>query len=493
MNKLLLILLFVAPLSFSQTIALQPLSAEAHRVAAPALPDISKFTPQWVKHQLSVKPTKASIGLRTIYEIDEFEQFIKGGRAVEWVKRQSEYPQAIVVSKGEASLVDIAQSIDEKYFSLLTEGTFISRLPIVIAHGARLIISKDTSAEKLLLSQTAGAFLLNAGQLFVIESEITGWDEENQQPAFFESKKMFRPFITSQGNSDTYFAASTFKELGYFQSKSYGISFTGISEEHQVLAHENPNAWLINNNFEGVYYGFYSYETEDLVIVDNTYFDNIVYGIDPHDYSKRLIIANNTVHKTRQAHGIIVSRSVNDSWVFNNKSFNNKGSGIVLDRQSNNNVIAYNESYNNNGDGVALFESQNSLLYGNVIYNNKKHGLRVRNSQHVISSNNFISKNAQYGIYLYTGVINGKMRDLELDPFVKKLSLSSIDDQVLGNSFGVLSSDKLYPLLISGLTVTEGDKSHKSLFGGGFSHYNSQILNGILKLDKTVIFTEASE
>ncbi|MFD2980383.1 NosD domain-containing protein, partial [Klebsiella pneumoniae] len=87
------------------------------------------------------------------------------------------------------------------------------------------------------------------------------------------------------------------------------------------------------------------YETQDFVVKDSTYRDNIVYGIDPHDRSHRLIIAGNTVYGTKKKHGIIVSREVNDSWIINNKSFDNKLSGVVIDRNSVNNLIAYNEIY----------------------------------------------------------------------------------------------------------------------------------------------------
>ena len=103
------------------------------------------------------------------------------------------------------------------------------------------------------------------------------------------------------------------------------------------------------------------------MIKGNTYRDNIVYGIDPHDRSHGLIIAENTVFGTKKKHGIIISREVNDSWIINNESYDNKLSGVVIDRNSESNLIAYNRVHGNHADGITLYESGDNLLWGNQV------------------------------------------------------------------------------------------------------------------------------
>src|SRR3989449_2404877 len=56
-------------------------------------------------------------------------------------------------------------------------------------------------------------------------------------------------------------------------------------------------------------------------------------------------------------HGIIVSREVNDSWIFGNESYDNALSGIVIDRSSLHNVVADNRVYRNRADGITIYES----------------------------------------------------------------------------------------------------------------------------------------
>ncbi|MGC3238732.1 right-handed parallel beta-helix repeat-containing protein, partial [Pseudomonas aeruginosa] len=82
---------------------------------------------------------------------------------------------------------------------------------------------------------------------------------------------------------------------------------------------------------------------------------------------------------TKKKHGIIISREVNDRFIFNNRSYDNKLSGLVIDRNSVNNLIADNEIYRNHTDGITLYESGDNLLWGNKVIANRRHGIRIRN------------------------------------------------------------------------------------------------------------------
>src|SRR5690606_24220501 len=136
---------------------------------------------------------------------------------------------------------------------------------------------------------------------------------------------------------------STVASLGYAASKSYGVSLSQYSPSLvRAMDRDNPTGWLIDSVFEDNWYGFYCYEADDVAIVGNIYRNNIVYGIDPHDRSHRLVMAESEAYGTVQTHGIIVSREVNESWIFRNRSHHNGLSGIVIDRSSVRNVVADN-------------------------------------------------------------------------------------------------------------------------------------------------------
>ena len=174
-------------------------------------------------------------------------------------------------------------------------GVFVARLPIVVSQGATLDIDKQV--KELRLSQERGAFLVNDGMLFVRDSKVTGWSESKKEPAWFKTPNEFRPFLISWGGAEVYLSNSTFTSFGYNASKAYGISISQYSPGmDKQMKRPRPKGWVIDSTIVDSWYGFYCYEADDLVVKGNTYRDNIVYGIDPHDRSHRLIIADNTVH-----------------------------------------------------------------------------------------------------------------------------------------------------------------------------------------------------
>src|SRR5690606_20568467 len=207
----------------------------------------------------------------------------------------------------------------------------------------------------------------------------------------------------------------------------------------KIMKRPEPTGWIIGSEFADMWYGFYCYETRDFVVKGNTYRDNIVYGIDPHDRSHGLIIAENDVYGTKKQHGIIVSREVNDSFIFRNKSHDNILSGVVLDRNSSNNLVAYNEVYQNHSDGITLYESGDNLLWGNRVIANRRHGIRVRNSVNIKLYENVAMANGLMGVYGHIKDLSDTDRDIDLDPFDTKVSLIVVGGELTGNNSGPLS------------------------------------------------------
>ena len=228
-----------------------------------------------------------------------------------------------------------------------------------------------------------------------------------------------------------------------------------------------------------------------MVIVKNTYRDNVVYGIDPHDRSRRLIIAENNVFDTHQKHGIIISREVNDSFIFNNRCYRNKLSGIVLDRQSERNIIAGNWTAENGGDGITLYESPNNLLWANIAMANKRYGIRVRNSLDAKLYQNIVLLNQMYGIYGHIKDLSHTERNFILDPYASEVSMTVVGGSLIDNDRGPLSVDQpvslqmynidfITPLLKNGVQLT-----------GVLNEFHESILNILFKQQKAVIVEQA--
>jgi len=459
---------------------------EPLEMAKPALPDVSGYTAANVAKKV-VRTKAGKVSIRRMMQEDALKDFIGGdNKMAEWVVRQHGIPQAIFVDDGYMNLKDLLKKVPKQYLSETSPGVFLAKLPIVV--GRKGILEIDKQTQELRLSQEAGSFLVNDGQLFVRDTKITGWREKTNGPATFQSPKEFRPFLLAWGGTETYIANSKMASFGYANSKSYGVSISQYTPNMaKVLKRSEPTGWIVDSEFSDMWYGFYCYETTGFVIKGNTYKDNIVYGIDPHDRSHGLIITDNTVYGTKKKHGIIISREVNDSFIFNNRSYDNKLSGLVIDRNSVNNLIADNEIYRNHTDGITLYESGDNLLWGNKVISNRRHGIRVRNSVNIRLYENVAMANGLTGVYGHIKDLTDTDRDIDLDPFDTKVSLIVVGGELAANGSGPLSIDSPLSVELYRVSMLAPTKSSGISFSGVLGDRQEEILDLLVRQKKAVL------
>ncbi|WNW13544.1 mannuronan 5-epimerase AlgG [Pseudomonas sp. DTU_2021_1001937_2_SI_NGA_ILE_001] len=461
--------------------AVEPLAMEK-----PKLPDLSGYTLEAALKKIDrSKPGKVRVS--RMMEETGLKEFIGGdNKMAEWVARQRGIPDAIIIQDGYVSLQDVARQVPKQFLSEVSPGVYVARLPILVKDSGILEIDKRT--RELRLSQEKGSFLVSEGKLLITQSQLNGWSESRNGPATFRKPSEFRPFLLTWGGSETWIANTKMASLGYDQSKSYGVSISQYTPNTaKVLNRPEPTGWIIDSEFSDLWYGFYCYETRDFVIKGNTYRDNIVYGIDPHDRSHGLIIAENTVHGTKKKHGIIISREVDRSFIFRNKSYDNKLSGVVLDRNSVGNIVAYNDIYQNHTDGITLYESGDNLLWGNRVVANRRHGIRVRNSTNIKLYENFAMANGLMGIYGHIKDLTDTDRDIELDPFDAEVSLIVVGGELAGNKSGPLSIDSPLSVELYDVSMLAPTKSSGISFNGVLGEHQSQILDLLVRQKKAVL------
>jgi len=454
------------------------------------LPDLTEFTPQSTRKNLpgdysgtaSVGPTEGERILSETFRKDRLPGFKK--------RQGTAATQAIKLEGGAITLREVVRQIDDEAV-LSAEGSVVTvRLPILIKPGASLIIDGQDTAE-VRLSTDRGALVANAGRLYVIDAVVTSWDEQESTATTFRNKQEFRPFLASYIRSQTYLAGSTFRHLGYHAPTSYGVSLSSQPErENPRKKSEWPTGSIIGCQFEGLYYGFYSFEARGVTILDSKYTDSIVYGIDPHDRSTELVIARNTTTGTREKHGIIGSRGVCDSYIFANRSYGNNGSGIMLDRQCNGNVICNNKVYRN-GQGIAIYESSANVIANNLLVENKKSGIRVRNSEEIVLASNRVVGNGDYGIEVSAKRLDDHAkRTGRNDEYVEAVEVTMHDQRVSLNRRGIIKGNNVSYLGMSqiltdvdlsnveaevGLKLNSVPPTADTRFGSGLKPYAEQL------------------
>lgn len=322
--------------------------------------------------------------------------------------QNTRYPLYIHLEAGVHDLPRVHQHLRKLGFpdALTRSGNvFQLNLPLLVAPGATLALTK-ADVDELRLQRESGTFIVNGGTLQFVDVDVVGWDSQRGRPAelALDQRDRFRPFIISWGGSRMDATRTHFSNLGFESSKAYGFSYS--QGNTRVLRTRpgslpRPTGTLVNNSFEDLYFGFFSYEADDVLIVGNEYRNNVVYGIDPHDYSQRLLIALNSAYGSKQKHGIIGSRSVDNSWYVGNLSFGNRGTGLMLDRMARANLIYGNRIWDNRGDGIAVFESPCNLLIANDVKSPGGDGIKVRNSWDIGIFANRIESRKKTGVNIY--------------------------------------------------------------------------------------------
>jgi len=333
----------------------------------------------------------------------------------------------------------------------ISKNKFILKIPIYISPTATLVVKNKT----LLLETTPKPiFIMYNGKFYAKNSKFITWNiakNSYDKREYIDSDKLLlvglqkpRPYILGMENSKTYFVNNLFDGLGFHSLvATFGISLVSMSQKDNfnlsIFTHINnlvkPTGIYVGNIIKNNMIGFYSSNVKNVTIIGNLYYDNLIYDIDPHDYSTNFIIARNITLNAKNAHGIVVSRGVNHSIITQNISLNNNSTGIMLDRSSYNNIIYDNLSALNGYMGISIQESDNNLISNNIIIGNKIDGIIVRNSLKTTIKNNYIKFNNKNGIEVLTKSIADMIyRDFLKDPYHKASSAVVVNNKLINNS-----------------------------------------------------------
>ncbi len=384
------------------------------------------------------------------FSSEHFDDIINlGVREYLYLNSETTVPRIIFVTRGVMTMSELIAQVRATAPDAITMdgGTVTFNVPLAINDGATLIVSGQ-EIKSLRLNTKAGAFLVNSGKIYFDNVVVSSFDETTGEPSYIHDHEkgiFFRPFILGWSGSETYAVDSHFLALGYAGGRTYGMSLSSGSTDTAVreVQANAPTGYFIDNSFDNLYYGFYAFEAEDIVFVGNELVDGVIYGLDPHDRSKNLMMAYNTAYGTQKKHGIIISREVDDSFILGNLSFENHGTGIMLDRESYGTVVYANDASRNEGDGFAAMESPCALVENNMFQANGRSGVKIRNSWDVHVESNQILDNKSAGIEAYIDNLElakqSEFRNFEEDPYSPIATVAARDNVLRSNRVGLLT------------------------------------------------------
>ena len=214
------------------------------------------------------------------------------------------------------------------------------------------------------------------GSLNLNGTKITSWDPLTKHPTGQNMNGHIpRPYIAVEEKADpSHIINSEIAYMGYNSSTKHGLNFHG--GEHTILA---------GNKIHDLWFGLYVEKVGYMRVENNSIYNNIIYGLDPHTGTHHLIVKNNNIWNSTT--GLICSIDC-DSLVFeNNQIHDNKKVGLMFSKNTSNSV-ARNNNISGSYTAISVSESNNNQVYGNTVGDNR-FGIQIKSG----SSNNTIGNN----------------------------------------------------------------------------------------------------
>ena len=352
-------------------------------------------------------------------------------------------------------------------------------------------LSKLQSGIWLLTSDlyvTGGSTLNILGTLYFDETRVISWDDAIDGPdEDYENGRSYVNCLSEMTTGETCkgFAKNDMGEcrmdifntemsyLGYHASESWGVTY---KTRGFCVDKSNPEIFdsvkvygdIKNSKIHHNYYGHYSFGQFGGNWTGNEVHSNVVYGFDPHDYSRNLTINDNIVYNNG-LHGIIASKWCSHVTIINN-TVSTSDVGIFL-HSLGDYAIVKNNTVTECRVGIGFFESSHGLIDGNKIIDNEI-GIRFSaGSMDNLATNNIIRESLDWDIFSFEGS----------EPVVELENGRPSDNIISDNSFSTFKLKNSDRFVFYNNSVKNGnfvlENSTRTLLNGNGEEIEIQILD----------------
>src|ERR1041385_7121844 len=338
----------------------------------------------------------------------------------------------ITVSCKSATLTDIYNQLNDP--AVLNKeqqrnGVWLLNANITINKGSTLTIDPtDTTWLKIIADERALAYGIHVlGSLKIDSVQLTSWNPETNYYAMSNgSRESSGPATALCGSNCPIAVKDKLTHHGaprpYIRIESGAAGTTNITNSYiGYIGYEagwgkmtpglqynaGHGSVIRNNDFDHLYFGFYSVNVGNMVIENNKIHNSGHYGIDPHTGTHDMIIRNNIVYDNNGT-AIICSLDCYNITFENNIVYNNQGGGIVFSRNTTHSV-ARNNYVHDQATPIQVSRSHNNEVYNNIISNtttgisligdssgNKIYNNTIMNAQSAFSIKNTAANNMIY-------------------------------------------------------------------------------------------------
>ena len=306
------------------------------------------------------------------------------------------------------------------------------------------------------------------GSLKIDSVKITSWDTKKndvvkfnlgKRPGEEDTKSEYdtvepRPFIrvSNKASGTTNITNSELGYLGYSCSKCSGLSYYG-----------GIGSNVSGNDIHHLLKGFYSNKMGYMIIENNNFHDNYLYGIDPHTGTHDMIIRSNKVHHNN-ATAVVCSKDCYNILIEGNEVYNNLDGhrGIAFSINTNhsmaqnnyvhdqdiciglNRLSEYNKIHNNTlsncNIGIDLTDTSNNIVSDNKIIG-AHDALMVQEVTNKIFNNKIY--NSTNGIVFTHASNNSGSNEYYIDQVKTSNEVKGTDNSLIIQSNAVKSDSEL--------------------------------------------------
>jgi mannuronan 5-epimerase len=330
----------------------------------------------------------------------------------------------ITVSCKSATLTDIYNQLNDP--AVLSKeqhqrnGVWLLNANITINKGSTLTIDPtDTTWLKIIADERTLAYGIHVlGSLKIDSVQLTSWNPETNYYAMSNgSRESSGPATALCGSNCPIAVKDKLTHHGaprpYIRIESRATGTTNITNSYiGYIGYEagwgkmtpglqynaGDGSVIRNNDFDHLYFGFYSVNVGNMVIENNKIHNSGHYGIDPHTGTHDMIIRNNIVYDNNGT-AIICSLDCYNIRFENNIVYNNHGGGIVFSRNTTHSV-ARNNYVHDQTIPIQIAASYNNAVYNNIISNTNTTGISIigDSSGNKIFDNNIMNAESAFGI-----------------------------------------------------------------------------------------------
>lgn len=264
--------------------------------------------------------------------------------------------RAVPLARPLTTPAEIAAAVaDEDWMRMSTPTEVVVDAALIMTPGTTLTVAPPL--QRMVLQARPGVFL--GGDDAVLRfSGVEVEASDRAVPRQGEVGPGSRPFVLAAGGRME-IDSSTFRYLGRDWNDSYGVSWT-----------KGASGYATGSTFERGFMGIFAATAIDVRFERNTFRDNTLYGINAHELSAGLVIAD-SVAEGNGRDGILLSDHVTGSEVRGNTSRGNGLNAIMLDDGSDRNTVTGNVAEGNGGDGIVVARSSGNTVTGNTVRDNR--------------------------------------------------------------------------------------------------------------------------